>query len=55
MLAILLTFSQPSRAKANIGPMMNVYWVVTRGPLVLGPRCIAPAAPAIVRALFVVI
>ena len=26
MLAILPTFSQPSRAKANVGPMMNVYW-----------------------------
>ena len=28
MLAILPTFSQPSRAKANVGPMMNVYWVL---------------------------
>ena len=27
MLAMLPTFSQPSRAKANVGPMMNVYWV----------------------------
>ena len=27
MLALLPTFSQPSRAKANVGPMMNVYWV----------------------------
>ena len=27
MLAILPTFSQPSRAKANVGPMMDVYWV----------------------------
>ena len=27
MLAILPTFSQPSRAKANVSPMMNVYWV----------------------------
>ena len=26
MLAILPIFSQPSRAKANVGPMMNVYW-----------------------------
>ena len=28
MLAILPTFSQPSRGKANVGPMMNVYWAV---------------------------
>ena len=27
MLAILPTFFQPSRAKANVGPMMNVCWV----------------------------
>ena len=27
MLTIFPTFSQPSRAKANVGPMMNVYWV----------------------------
>ena len=26
MLAILPTFSQLSRAKANVGPMTNVYW-----------------------------
>ena len=30
MLAILPTFSQPSRAKANVGPMMNVYWELGR-------------------------